>query len=144
MLYRRNDGGTWPVDTTLPTAHHVVCHQQHYLSTHCGGKDHHGCLWSVPKWPNPAVLTDPPPEDTEVCPGYNSRSYRAYRTDSQYSHLIRITEWVLRFIFHCRKKGVEACPFLTTQELSDAETYQIKTYQRQIFAEEVSYFIVIS
>ena len=94
------------------------------------------------QWPKPAVLTDPPPENTEVClvttveatePIIPPEQY------SQYSHLIRITAWVLRFISHCRKKGVEVCPYLTTQELSDAETYQIKTYQRQIFAEEVSY-----
>jgi len=97
--------------------HHVACHQPHCLEhTLCWN----GLQWlslEYSQWPKPAVFSDPLPEDAEISlvvkvettePIVLSEQY------SQYTHLIRIIAWVLRFISHCKKKGIQVSPYLTT------------------------------
>ena len=59
---------------------------------------------------------------------------------SSFTHLIRITSWILRFVNNCRagmEERIKMTSFLTTEELRSAENYWIKVVQEDYFAEEM-------
>ena len=56
---------------------------------------------------------------------------------SSFINLKRITAWILRFVNHSRHKKQHASLFLSTTELSEAETYWLLLTQQLVFRDEI-------
>ena len=60
----------------------------------------------------------------------------SYHRTSSFSHLKRVTAWVLRFVLACRRKQ-QATSHLTVEELASAERYWLSMMQQERFSREI-------
>ena len=60
----------------------------------------------------------------------------SYHRTSSFSHLKRVTAWVLRFVLACRRKQ-QATSHLTVEELASAERYWLSMMQQEKFSREI-------
>ena len=82
--------------------------------------------------PEPSEEGDPIPEITML--GVETSLPLLDRVSS-YTHLIRVTAWMICFINNCKKENIKG--FLSTKELKDSEYYWWRTVQRETFVDEI-------
>ena len=120
------------------------CFQQSLSVMTCGGKAQNSSSYHLnSQWPTQSfskcVITE---EEKEVslCTLMDEETSPLIPVDkySSYSLIKRITAWIIRFVSNSRTKSTRRLdPWLTTQELYEAEVYWFSYIQRQHFSTEI-------
>ena len=111
----------------------------------------HDLWWNDPywlqrgihQWPKPAVPSpnNPSEEADEICSHaaiVAASSVIPLDQHSSFSHLIRVTAWMLRFIHNCSSHGITRFTgSLSVTELTNAETIWFSTAQCNTFQDEI-------
>lgn len=109
-----------------------------YWSTNSGGQS---SLVKDGYWPHQNIpLETIRDEEREVCLITPVRVYEPViplNHFSSFTHLQRVTAWIMRFINHCRQRYVNS-PNVTVMELNTTEKYWIHMIQEDHFSVDIA------